>query len=124
MHLIIGGAYQGKEAYARKHFGLSEGEVFSCSRDILDFSRPCVRNIEEYIYGCLLREEDPVEVFRGRREEWDQCVLILTDISGGIVPMDKDDRRWREACGMLSRYLVQEAQTVTRIFCGLEQRLK
>jgi adenosyl cobinamide kinase/adenosyl cobinamide phosphate guanylyltransferase len=38
--------------------------------------------------------------------------------------MDAEDRAWRQRTGRLAQYLSREATQVSRIFCGLEQRLK
>ena len=124
MHLIIGGAFQGKEAFAKDTYGFSGEQIFRCTRDAIDFSLPCITNLEEYVYGCVLRDEDPVACFRAQQEKWEASVLICRDISGGLVPIDRTDRVWREATGKLCQYLSREAKTVSRIFCGLEQRLK
>ncbi len=124
MHLIIGGAYQGKRRFAMEAYGFSDGQIFSCTQEQIDFSYPCVARIEEFTYGCMLRRTDPVAYFQENREKWEHAVLICRDIFGGLVPIEASDRAWREATGHLCQYLSREAYTVSRIFCGLEQRLK
>lgn len=42
----------------------------------------------------------------------------------GVVPMGAETRAWRQDTGRLTQYLSREAEHVSRIFCGLEQRLK
>ena len=120
MHLIIGGAYMGKLEFARESFGLSPEEIFDCREGSPDFSRRCLYHLEDFARECA----DPVAFFRDNREKWQHSILICRDISGGIVPMDKEDRLWREKTGHLCQYLSKEADRVSRIFCGLEQRLK
>jgi len=124
MHLIIGGAYQGKLNYVKETYGFSSEEICVCSQDAIDFTMPCVANIDEFTYGCILRDEDPLEYFMSKKSEWENSVLIIGDISGGVVPMNKTDRAWRSTTGKLCQYLSKEAEKVSRIFCGLEQRLK
>lgn len=51
-------------------------------------------------------------------------ILIMQDIFCGVVPMGAENRRWRQNTGRLAQYLSAEAVQVSRIFCGLEQRLK
>ena len=51
-------------------------------------------------------------------------ILIMQDIFCGVVPMGAENRAWRQRTGRLSQYLSKEANQVSRIFCGLEQRLK
>ena len=46
------------------------------------------------------------------------------DIFCGVVPIDATMRLWRHTTGLVCQYLAQNADSVHRIFCGLEQRLK
>ena len=124
MHLIIGGAYMGKLTFAKETYGFTDEQICDCAREEPVFCKPCLTHVEEIAYACVLREEDPVEFFRINRKNWEDSVLICRDISGGIVPIDKRQRQWRVETGRLCRYLSKEAEKVSRVFCGLEQRLK
>ena len=125
MILIIGGAYMGKLSFAKELRGLADHEITVCNAESMpDFSRPCVTRIEEYVFGCVQRGEDPVAFFEENREKWQDSILICRDIFCGVVPLDPTERAWREATGRLCQYLTKEAVRVSRIFCGLEQRLK
>ncbi len=124
MHLIIGGAYQGKLDFAKAQYGFTEAQIFHCGQDRLELSAPCIADIQEYVYGCTLRGEDVLALFQQHRQALEDKVLILRDVSGGLVPVSKTDRAFREANGKLCQYLSREAVKVSRIFCGLEQRLK
>ena len=124
MHLIIGGAYMGKFTHAVESYGFSEDQVCDCEREPLRIGAACVRHLEQYVLDCVQRGEDPSAVFRNNREQWENSVLICRDISGGVVPMDRQERLWREETGRLCQMLSREADHVSRIFCGLEQRLK
>ena len=84
MVLIIGGAYQGKTAYAQT--------------------------------------KEPADVLAGLALSGK--ILICEDISCGVVPMDAETREWREAVGRMNAALAAQADTVTRIFCGLPLELK
>ena len=118
MILIIGGAYQGKLDFARENLGVTE--IFTCTDGEIDFSRECIYNIEAFT-AC---HPDPVGYFEQHREQWRDSVLILTDISCGVVPMGPENRAWRQRNGRLAQYLSREAAQVSRIFCGLEHQLK
>ena len=126
MHLIIGGAYQGKLDFAKKTFSLSDADVFTCREEDgkIDFSYPCISAIEEFALWCVHSGKDPVAAFEENRPMWQNSVLICRDIFCGVVPMDADMRAWRNAAGRLCQYLSKNADHVSRIFCGLEQRLK
>ena len=120
MILIIGGAYQGKLEFAKETFGITDADVYSCGEDEIDFSKRCIYKIEEFAYN----HPDPIGYFQAHREQWQDSILILQDIFCGVVPMGAENRAWRQKTGRLSQYLSKEAAQVSRIFCGLEQRLK
>ena len=120
MILIIGGAHQGKMDFTKETFGIMDADVYSCGEDEIDFSKRCIYKIEAFT-TC---NEDPIGYFEAHREEWQDSILILQDIFSGVVPMGAENRAWRQRTGRLAQYLSKEAQQVSRIFCGLEQRLK
>ena len=120
MILIIGGAYQGKLDFAKETFGVSDGDVFTCGGGAIDFSKGCICKMEEFTAQC----DDPIGYFEAHREEWQDSILIMQDIFCGVVPMGAENRAWRQRTGRLAQYLSREARQVSRIFCGLEQRLK
>lgn len=124
MKLIIGGAWQGKRDFAVAAFGLKDSDIFTCTGEEIDFSAPCIDKIEEFTFACVKAGKEPLELFRANRALWEKSVLICQDIFCGVVPIDADQREWRQATGRLCQYLTGEAEQVSRIFCGLEQRLK
>ena len=124
MVLIIGGAYQGKLAFARETFALSEGDIFTCTDGRIDFSRRCVDRLEEYVLACVREGVDPASLFASSPESWADSILICRDLSCGVVPISAEERAWRNETGRLCQYLAARADRVSRLFCGLEQRLK
>ena len=120
MILIIGGAYQGKLDFAKEAFGVTDADVYSCCAEEIDFSKHCIYKIEEF----TARHADPIGYFEAHREEWKNSILIVQDIFCGVVPVGAENRAWRQRTGRLAQYLCKEANGVSRIFCGLEQRLK
>ena len=120
MILIIGGAYQGKLDFAMETFGMTPEEVFTCTAGEIDFSRRCIHKIEEF----TCHHPDPIGYFKENREKWEDSILICQDLFCGVVPMGAENRAWRQRTGRLCQYLAKEAAQVSRIFCGLEQRLK
>ena len=124
MKLIIGGAYQGKRDFAKAAFHLTDAQIFTCTGEEIIFSAPCIDKIEEFTLGCVKAGKDPVAIFRQHEDEWKDAVLICQDIFCGVVPVDGHARAWRQDTGRLCQYLASEATRVSRIFCGLEHRLK
>ena len=124
MVLIIGGAYQGKLDYAAAAFDLGEGDIFTCQGTEIDFSKACVNALEEFTLACIRQGADPIAFLREHRARWEHTVFICQDLFCGVVPIDTELRAWRHTTGLVCQYLSREADRVSRIFCGLEQRLK
>ena len=122
MELIIGGAYQGKRAYAKEALGVSDGDFFTCSGTTLDTSRRCIEHLERYTLACVQAGLDSVEVTD--LDTLADKIVICDDISCGVVPIDPMERAWREQTGRLLTKLSGRASRVTRIFCGLPLELK
>ena len=120
MILIIGGAYQGKLGFAKEAIGITDADVYTCDSGVIDFSKRCIYKIEEF----TMHHPDPISYFEANREAWQNSILIVQDIFCGVVPMGAENRAWRQRTGRLAQYLSKEAAQVSRIFCGLEQRLK
>ena len=120
MILIIGGAWQGKLDFAKETFGITDADVFTCTDGEIDFSKRCIYRVEEF----ALHHPDSIGYFEAHRELWQDSVVILRDIFCGVVPCSAEERAWRQKTGRLAQYLSREAERVSRIFCGLEQRLK
>lgn len=124
MKLIIGGAYQGKREFVKNTFGLTEADIFTCDGMEIDFSKPCIDKLEEFSYACIQAGKEPLEIFKQHRAQWQDSIFICQDIFCGVVPLGADMRLWRNETGRLCQLLSKEAEQVSRIFCGLEQRLK
>ena len=104
MTLVFGGAYMGKQDYAKAHLGA--GEIEQCGSDLPSFRTGCVAGLE----ACAA--------------QWENCILIVRDISCGVVPIDATERAWREENGRMMRMLARHAKQVIRIWYGLPQVLK
>ena len=122
MVLITGGAYQGKVDYALEKFNLSRKDIYTCSRDKVELPEGAgiINNVEELVRACLDNGRDPLKYLAARNKS----VMIVNDISCGLVPMDAEDRAYREAVGRTTIYLATEALAVVRVFAGIGKRLK
>ncbi len=124
MNLIIGGAYQGKLDFAKSAYDYQPEDIFTCSGGEIDFSTGCIDHVEEFVLACVKEEKDPIAYFKAHKDKWQDSTLICQDIFCGVVPLGAEMRAWRQNTGLLCQYLSNEASRVSRIFCGLEQRLK
>lgn len=119
MHLIIGGAYQGKLDYAKNTFGIEEADICICTaNEEPDFTKRCLVHYEEYIRYCLCTKKTVAPPLR------EDAVILAEDIFCGLVPMEEETRAWREETGRALTALAFRAETVTRVFCGLPLQLK
>lgn len=124
MILIIGGAYQGKLEYAMRQYGLEKEDVYTCTGAEVDFSARCIHGLEAFTEACVRQGTDAVVFFEEQKDAWKESILICRDISGGVVPIEAELRAWRQMNGRLCQYLAANAENVSRIYCGLEQKLK
>jgi len=126
MKFIIGGSYQGKLEFARQAFSIEDGDIFLCTEETsaIDFTKGCIAYIDRYALNRIRAGVEPADAFKANLAQLKDAVIIANDVSSGIVPVDRDLRAWREACGRMNNYLAREADEVWRLFCGLPQRIK
>lgn len=122
MELIFGGAYQGKTQFAAQKYHLSDTDIFTCEDVTLSPDARCIRHLERFARACCASGLDPLTEFT--RQSPRAVCFLADDISCGIVPLEPFERQWREASGRLLSALARQADTVTRIFCGLPLELK
>lgn len=107
MIFITGPLYSGKSEYACSLLGCTPEEL----------EGRAVRDVQELARGRADLEGLADELARYQ-------VVIATEVGGGVVPLDPQERADREAAGRLSCLLAQKAERVVRVFCGLPQVLK
>lgn len=123
MIFVFGGAYQGKTEYALREFGCETVCDVSEAGEP-DFTKDVITGIDGFAARLAAAREDPAAWFAARRDQWAEKVLIVTDISQGVVPVEQNLRAAREANGRLMLYLAAEAEQVHRVFCGIGKRLR
>lgn len=107
MILITGGAFQGKARFASEHYPWME---------ILPDYHLTVR--EQLAAGL-----DPVreaEKIAGKPD----LAVICDEIGCGVVPVNEEERKWREAAGRVQCLFAEKADDVVRVVCGIGQYLK
>ena len=92
------------------------------------FAADAICGMEKFVRTCC--GEDPerrieaADWMREHRQLWQDKVLIITDVSQGIVPIEARTRAFREMNGRLMLYLASEADEVWRVFCGIGKRIR
>lgn len=125
MILIFGGAYQGKLDFAKKTFGITDEQVFVCAEGSgVDQGAKVLCGLEKAFLHLVKQRVNVTDVLMAHRDDLKDKIIIINDISQGIVPLDKDLRACREATGRAMLYLAEEADQVYRVFCGIGQKIK
>ena len=114
MVLVVGGMAQGKLDFARRALGVaawSEGALGPES---------CVHGL----HLALRALPDPAAALDRWLDEHPEGVLICDEVGGGVTPLDREDRDWRELVGRTCCALAEAAEAVYRVHCGLGVRIK
>lgn len=84
----------------------------------------CCRHLEALTRAASDRGETAQQVLDRLLPLTRDAFVISREIGSGVVPLDAAERRWREVHGAVLQGLAARAEHVSRIFCGLEERLK
>ena len=107
MMLITGPLWSGKRAFACQALG--------CTRE--ELSARAVWDAQDLAAGC-----DDLAALADKLAGHE--AVIMTEVGGGVVPMDPAQRAAREEAGRLACLLADRADCVVRVFCGLPLVLK
>jgi adenosylcobinamide kinase / adenosylcobinamide-phosphate guanylyltransferase len=142
LHFITGGAFNGKRAWVKENYGLS-GTWLSAYQDHhmiaesnqIEGNLLVLEGIEVWLKN-LTKSQDPYrcrEIWNSTMNDWlfwektdsnRKLVVIGTDITKGIVPLEKENRLWRDVTGWAYQDLAAKADTVDVIWYGLNQTIK
>ena len=127
MEVYTGGAFQGKLEYvlAKKGYGkenVLEGAVLNPAASMGGYK--VINHFHEFVRNYADKPEEVnrfAEILIRTRDD----IIIITDQVGcGIVPLDREERKWRELHGRVMCRLASNAKHVERIICGLGQVIK
>jgi adenosyl cobinamide kinase/adenosyl cobinamide phosphate guanylyltransferase len=125
MILIFGGAYQGKLAYAKDRFKLTEGDIYMCGENTdMPENKKLVYEIDKWILALVKAGIDTDETTGRFIERNFNAIVVCNDISCGVVPVDAVLRIWREAVGRALTEISRCSSEVLRLFCGIPTRIK
>lgn len=126
MKLIIGGAFQGKKAYASQRYHLKQedwkdGET--CKKEEL-YTAMAVCNFHILLRRMLQGGENISQIPERLREQNPNLILVTDEVGYGIVPMEREEREWREGCGRVCTAFAAQSDEVIRVCCGIGKKLK
>ena len=124
MKLIIGGAFQGKNEYAKKTFEITKwADGMVCSEEEI-FAAEGVLHFHEYIKRLIHEDQDPRIFAKELMQKNPNVILVTNELGCGVVPVDAFDRKYREATGRVCTDLAAYSDQVIRVFCGIGQVIK
>lgn len=115
--LVIGGAAQGKRAFAQARLGLSDEDFASgavCAPNEITHAR-AVDGL--HLLTRRFAESDFLPLLRGK-------IVLCDEIGCGVVPAVREEENWRERTGRLLCALAGEADVVVRVVAGIPQVIK
>ncbi len=129
MILITGGTSSGKATFARNlaaQHGWSEDDI--------------AFNVEELLWGQVegagqiapagddADDRDGGKALPAKPELLERlsakAVVTCAEVGAGVVPLDAQERAWREAVGRMSCELARQADVVVRMVCGIPIAIK
>lgn len=150
MEVYFGGAFQGKLEYVLEKKGcLKVADGAGCSlKDIKEAQ--VLNHLHLYIKRLTYKEDaaynttvddtittddtitanttaktmSAAEIINDIYEANPDIILICDEVGGGIVPLKKEDRIYREAVGRALCCAVKKSDRVERVMCGIGQCLK
>ena len=108
MKLYIGGAYQGQLELARAE-----------NPDAL-----ILEDFHEAVRDAMRRGEEARAFAQGVVAAYPEAVIVANEVGAGVVPIEAQERAFREAVGRALCVIAQAAQQVTRVICGIGVRIK
>ena len=129
MILIVGGTSSGKATFAR-----SLAAQHGWNEDDIAF------NVEELLWGQAEGTDQIASVGAAAADHAvgkalpatpelierlaAKAIVTCSEVGAGIVPLDAQERAWREAVGRMSCKLASQANAVVRMVCGIPVVLK
>ena len=133
MHIIFGGAFNGKQQFVKNlcnEYG-KQPQFFNGVIPTNSFAKQdivVIHQLEQLLQPLIsLGEIQAATTIAEELLQLDKktrLICICTDMSRGVVPIDKNQRFLRDATGRLYQQLFQQSESITRIWYGLAENLK
>ena len=124
MILIYGGAYNGKLQYVKENYDIKEEDIYYCEDSNIDFSKKVIYGLHKFTYENSNNEKVSIDYLKENINKLQDKIIICDEINSGIVPINKNERIWREDTGRALQYLSKNANKVVRVFFGIPTVLK
>ena len=95
--------------------GCSLQEILSCG---------AVDHFHLFVRRWLQEGKTPQELIRAILDKNRDLIIVCDEIGCGLVPTDAFEREYRESVGRICTQLVEYADEVYRVTCGIGGRLR
>ncbi|MDO4796748.1 MAG: bifunctional adenosylcobinamide kinase/adenosylcobinamide-phosphate guanylyltransferase [Coriobacteriales bacterium] len=112
MVLVIGGIASGKRTYVRS-LGYEDDHMSARAAS----PAPVLLALEESLRPGELDEQTLAQVLAKE-------VVVCAEVGMGVVPIDAEQRAWRERVGRTCALLAAQATRVVRLVCGIPVTIK
>lgn len=126
MKMIIGGACQGKLEYATRRYGIIPEEWKNgeqCREEDL-YTAKGIYHFHGLIRKIMESGENISQIPEKISAQNPELILVTDEVGSGIVPLERKEREWREACGRICTRLAAQSDEVIRVCCGIGQKIK
>ena len=113
MILVVGGYANGKRTYVQG-LGFASDQMADGVFDDL----PVLLNLQDAIAGDSRTPEQIADALVSKE------AVMCCEVGSGIVPIEADERAWREKVGRTCTILADRADSVVRMVCGIPVTLK
>lgn len=105
-----------------RKYQVSENQVSSTFKE--SENARVFHNFQQAVQKLLASGEDPIKNLEYLLFINPDIIVICDEVGCGVVPVDREERAWRESVGRLCCWMAERAESVERVFCGLGMRLK
>ena len=129
MHIVFGGAFNGKRQFVRNLIAGRDVEWHDGELLVAAGNSAVIAGMEKWVKRQLQQRATEQIIMEQIKQlaEFQKSgthIWILTDMNRGIVPVDPIERELRDIIGRIYQYLFAEAEQITRIWYGIPQTLK
>ena len=125
MVMITGGAYQGKRLYCLENYNLKDKDIIdggNCEIDKINlFNARCINNYHRLVQRL---GNNSLEFTKKLCKTNKNVIIIINEIGCGIVPLNKNERVWRENVGRCGCIIASSSEIIIRMVCGIPTVIK
>ena len=125
IEFVIGGTAQGKLKYVLDKNNLTKEDV--CNGEECDYNNINKRVLYNFHLLCRRLLNDNINILsfvEALLEKNNDIIIISDEIGCGIVPLDKEERIWREETGRACTNIAKKAAIVIRVMAGVPVIIK